>query len=608
MRGLLAPLLVLAPALAPASEGSPARYTTTVASTRPLSPDRTQDVTQVDGQRLRRTAKPSLLEALAGESADVHVSGRGAFHGIASGATGGIHVRGLGGSPNTQVLVVEDGVPDYQGIFGHPIPDGYAPFLLREAAVIKGGDSVLYGTNALGGVLLLQSRWLDRSGLEVQNDVSLGSFSTMRESFALLGRVGAWDVAGGFQALETHGHRAGTGGGTRVGQAAVRVRLGPALRVTWRNKVVNVKGGDPGPASHPHTGHWFDAWRYTGSAQLAVRAGQVVINVTPYLNAGRHRLHDGFSSLDGVSGAMAEAQWPVVPGLQLVGGVSTERVDGVVENWTHGEGPAVHSQLAVSAYNQLTLRPVRPLTLVVGTRGMVSSVHGPVFLYKGGARWDLFRGFHLRTRVTRNFRQPTLRELYLPYPTANPRLLPEYATNWDLGVGHASAHLEAGASLYRTHATNLIKYFGAWPRAEVVNIDKLTTWGVEGHVAVKRVGPFSAMVGANWQHVGRYTRENPAARVTGRVEAEQEVGPHVVGGTVSGEWVHGLYMANYGRRRIPDVLVADGSLWYRYAPWSSALLLEPYVHLRNITDRRYAYVEGYTMPGFNVMAGVRTVI
>jgi hypothetical protein len=35
---------------------------------------------------------------------------------------GGIYIRGMGGSPNSQILVVEDGAPDYQGIFGHPIP------------------------------------------------------------------------------------------------------------------------------------------------------------------------------------------------------------------------------------------------------------------------------------------------------------------------------------------------------------------------------------------------------------------------------------------------------------------------------------------------------
>ena len=34
-------------------------------------------------------------------------------------------------------------------------------------------------------------------------------------------------------------------------------------------------------------------------------------------------------------------------------------------------------------------------------------------------------------------------------------------------------------------------------------------------------------------------------------------------------------------------------------------MLEPYVLLRNVLDRRYAYVEGYPMPGFNVLFGLK---
>jgi hypothetical protein len=36
--------------------------------------------------------------------------------------------------------------------------------------------------------------------------------------------------------------------------------------------------------------------------------------------------------------------------------------------------------------------------------------------------------------------------------------------------------------------------------------------------------------------------------------------------------------------------------------------LEPYVFLRNFLDRRYAYVAGYPMPGFNVLVGLKVGI
>jgi cobalt/nickel transport system ATP-binding protein len=186
-------------------------YETVVVSGRKLSRDRTQEATEVDGQQLRDSPRATTFEALSQESAGVYVPGRGAMHGVGNGATGGLHVRDLGGSPNSQVLVVEDGVPDYQGIFGHPIPDAYVPFLIDDALVVKGGDSVLFGTNAMGGVVVLRSRWREREGYEVLNDAG-GSHSTLRESGSLIGRFGSWDVAAGLHALSTEGHRMGAGG------------------------------------------------------------------------------------------------------------------------------------------------------------------------------------------------------------------------------------------------------------------------------------------------------------------------------------------------------------------------------------------------------------
>ena len=77
---------------------------------------------------------------------------------------------------------------------------------------------------------------------------------------------------------------------------------------------------------------------------------------------------------------------------------------------------------------------------------------------------------------------------------------------------------------------------------------------------------------------------------------------------MTGEWVHGLYMADYSRQPVDDVFVMDLALRYRYSPGDRRLTLEPYVFLRNLLDRRYAYVAGYPMPGFNVLVGLKVGI
>jgi outer membrane receptor protein involved in Fe transport len=572
---------------------------------RPISRDSTTDATRVGGQRLRDTPRNSTLEAVSQQAADVYVSGRGLMHGVAGGSSGAIHVRGLGGSPNSQVLVVEDGVPDYQGIFGHPIPDAYVPFLIDEVLVIKGGDSVLYGTNAMGGAIVIRNRWRRAEGYEVLNDAALGSHATLRESASLLGRFGPWDTALAVHALSTEGHRQGAGGDELIAHTAVRHRFTPGLGLTLRNKAVKLDGADPGPVTHPHPDNTFDVFRDNASLQLAYRRDRLRLTVTPYLNVGDHRLYDGFHSTDLVSGASSALHLELHRTAELLLGIDGERMSGDIENRITDERIEPPVMADVSFFNQLTLRPVAPLTLVLGSRELYSNTYDFVFLYKAGARLNLVGDLYLRTRVARNFRQPTIRELYLPYPIANPDLRPEYALNLDLGLGGSSERFEVACTGYRTAADDMIKYFGAWPSAEVVNIDRIVIWGVEGQVALRVIDPVSLQVTGDLQDVGRYTRQNPDAKVDFTLDVGQALGRHFIGGSLSGEWVHGLYMADYARQPIADAFVLDLALRYRYTEPATDVTLEPYLFLRNLLDRRYAYVAGYPMPGFNVLVGLK---
>ena len=110
----------------------------------------------------------------------------------------------------------------------------------------------------------------------------------------------------------------------------------------------------------------------------------------------------------------------------------------------------------------------------------------------------------------------------------------------------------------------MIRYFGVWPSVEVVNIDHVVIWGVD-------------------------------ARLDG------------IGTTLTASWVHGLFMGDYDRQPLPDVFVLDLTARYRYrfTFGEREIGIEPYLNLRNLLDRRYAYVAGYSMPGFNGMLGLR---
>lgn len=589
-----------------ASEGDGATaYETVIVDPTAPNPDPTADSAIVDGDKLRESAQPSTLDSLAQESADIHVTSKGTgIHGISNGASGGIYIRGLGGSPNSQVLVIEDGVPDIQGIFGHPIPDAYAPTLLEGIRVIKGGDSVLYGSNAMGGVILIDSRWRSRDGWEVVNDLGAGSFSTLRESANVLARIGKGDLAMGVSALKTDGHRAGAGGSNFIGQVAGRWRPTPGFDITLRDRVAHLNGADPGTVTHPLADHWYDVWRNTSSLIARWRRKNVEVRIAPYLNVGVHRLYDGFASTDYHGGAIVETAVKMGEVASLVGGIAATWTDGDVEDRTTGERPEVDGFGDASAYTQIMVSPIRRVKAVVGMRFLYDTTAGPVILYKGGLVVDVYKGIYVRSRLVRNFRHPTIRELYLPYPVANPDLSPEYSLNIDATIGYKRRHLHVSVTGFRNKVENLIKFFGSWPTAEVINIDQYVAWGVEGQITVKDLGPFSGHVSGSWQDVGRYSRQNPSAKLVAGIDLGHEIGRHFVGGGLSTSWIHGLYMSNYQLDRIDDVVNLDMSLRYRYSFDNPDIKVEPYLLLRNLLDRHNAYLEGYPMPGFNVLAGL----
>lgn len=109
-------------------------------------------VSVVGQNQLARRYQPSVLPALAEQVPGLFVTSRGVMgYGVSTGAAGGLSLRGMSGS--AQMLVLIDGHPQYMGLFGHPISDSYQTMLADRVEVLRGPASVLYGSNAMGGVI-----------------------------------------------------------------------------------------------------------------------------------------------------------------------------------------------------------------------------------------------------------------------------------------------------------------------------------------------------------------------------------------------------------------------------------------------------------------------
>jgi iron complex outermembrane receptor protein len=111
-------------------------------------------ISVVNNKEIRSRLETSLLPLLTEEVPGLFITQRGVMgYGVAAGAAGGMNVRGIGGAPTAGVLVLIDGNPQYMGLMGHPLADSYQSLMAEKVEVIRGPASMLYGSNAMGGVI-----------------------------------------------------------------------------------------------------------------------------------------------------------------------------------------------------------------------------------------------------------------------------------------------------------------------------------------------------------------------------------------------------------------------------------------------------------------------
>ena len=116
----------------------------------------------------------------------------------------GVSLRGLGASGASRALALQDGIP-INDPFGSWIFWGRVPMAsLDEAQIVPGGVSSLYGNQALGGVINLETR-----SSVLTNFAAEGSWGNNNTPFgSVYGgvRMGEWALSGSLEAFNTNGY------------------------------------------------------------------------------------------------------------------------------------------------------------------------------------------------------------------------------------------------------------------------------------------------------------------------------------------------------------------------------------------------------------------
>ena len=137
-------------------------------------------VTVVGREMLTEQQQANILPTVMQQVPGLFVTSRSMMgYGVSTGAAGGINLRGITGGAG-QLLVLIDGHPQYQGTYGHPIADSYQTLMADRVEVLRGPASVLYGSNAMGGVMNIVTRSMHEDGVKTQVNLGAGSYGTVQ--------------------------------------------------------------------------------------------------------------------------------------------------------------------------------------------------------------------------------------------------------------------------------------------------------------------------------------------------------------------------------------------------------------------------------------------
>ncbi|MEO7485740.1 MAG: TonB-dependent receptor plug domain-containing protein, partial [Ferruginibacter sp.] len=256
------------------------------------------NITVVDRQQIENSSESALLPVLAEQVPGLFVTERGITgFGVSAGSAGAVSMRGISGNPNNRILVLINGSPQFMGLFGHPLPDAYVASDVEKVEVIHGAGSVLYGTNAMAGVINILTRTQQQDGYSVNARVLYGSFNTQKYLANIGYRKKGFSVIASVNKDHTDGHRAASAFNITNGYIKFSNRFSEHLQIALETNLAKFNAEDPGPVTG-QKGPSVDVFRGSTYLNIANTNNYISGNFQLFYNYGKHAITDGFRSRD----------------------------------------------------------------------------------------------------------------------------------------------------------------------------------------------------------------------------------------------------------------------------------------------------------------------
>ena len=581
-------------------------------------------VSVIDRQTIEQSMQPSLLPILTTQVPGLFTTSRGIMgYGVSGGAAGSISLRGLSGSSG-QLMVLIDGHPQYMGLMGHPIADAYQTMLTEKVEVARGPASMLYGSNAMGGVINIVTRRMQEEGVKTHIHAGYGSFNTLETEATNRVRKGGFTSVASVSYNRTDGHRPDM----NFEQYGGYVKLGYEFSPYWKARadanVTHFNASQPGSTTTPLADADQRITRGMTSVSVENNYDWTSGAISLFYNWGDHRINDGYTpnpndtnnpkeyrfiSHDDMMGVSVYQSAQLFTGNRLTVGIDYFHFGGSALNRyvsgdrTGQDEPIVEiAQDEIAGYVDFRQDITRWVTVDAGVRIDHHSQTGTEWIPQAGISLHLPYDLEMKALASKGFRNPTIREMYM-FPPQNPDLQPESMWNYEIALSQQllGGRLSYGVNIFYIDGKNLIMTLPNPNGSGMLNQNsgKIDNTGVEVEGNFRIDNRWAVNANYSFLHM-----ENP---VLAAPEHKLYAGcnfTHERWSVSTGlQYVAGLYTAvktnGTGEETKENFL-----LWNLQGAFRATKWLEIWVRGENLLAQQYEIIAGYPMPRATFMGGV----
>lgn len=568
-------------------------------------------LSSISRAELTRNYQTSVLPTVSELVPGLFVTSRGMMgYGVSTGAAGSMKVRGIGSGAQTLVLI--DGQPQYAGLMGHPIPDAYQTMMAEKVEILRGPASVLYGSNAMGGVMNIVTRKPLTDGSRTSVMLEGGSYGTFQGQATNQTRAGKFSSSAGINYGRTDGHRSNS----NFEQMSGFAKLGYEISNKWSTaadlSLIHFNASNPGEESNPYIDNDSKITRGLASLQLTNDYGKLSGAVRAFYDWGHHNINDGYHPggtpqtqlylhNDFITGLTAYESAALFNGNRTTLGIDYQHFGG--KAWNRVIETGEHKRLAqkeqdeVAGYVDFRQDISQILTLDAGLRVDWHSQTGTEIVPQGGLTLHLPSDAQIRAMVSKGFRNPVIREMYMFRP-ANADLRPERLMNYEIAYSDLffNRRLKIGLNLFYLKAENLISTTMADGRPLNVNTGATENSGIEFETSFRALDNLALNANYSYLHM--------SSPVTGAPEHKLYIGADYSLGDLSlstgVQYIAALYMAA-SKNADKEYF----TLWNLTASYRIIKIMKAFVRGENLLAQKYQTMQGFTMPRATVMAGVQ---